>query len=73
MKPLIPIVLVASAALLGGCNDAPVVTDVPNPERVERKPFDKMSVDEKVNFIQHTPMSEEAKQKQIAAIRQGRG
>lgn len=68
MKKLLFVVLaVAGSWSLIGCgNDVPV-QDVPG-ERVERKPFDQMTKEEKIEFIKRTPMPEEAKQKEIARI-----
>lgn len=62
-----------SMAVLPGCGSgAGEVQDVPNPERVERKEWDDMTKEEKIEFINRTPMPEEAKQAQIKAIQEGR-
>ncbi|MDX2065276.1 MAG: hypothetical protein SFX74_05985 [Fimbriimonadaceae bacterium] len=56
---------------LAGCDSNSGPVDVPNKGRVERKEFDKMSVEEKVKFIENTPMPPEAKAKEIARIKSG--
>jgi hypothetical protein len=63
--------VILGAALLGGCDSNSGPVDVPNTNRVERKDFDKMSVEEKVKFIENTPMPPEAKAKEIARIKSG--
>lgn len=54
-----------------GCGSDQGAVDVPNPDRVERKPWEQMTKEEKIEFIQRTPMPEEAKQKQIQSIEAG--
>ena len=66
------IVGVLFSAALAGCGnglDGPV--DVPQANRVERKEWKDMTKEEKIVFIQKTPMPEEAKQKEIARINAG--
>lgn len=62
-------VLLALAPFIGGCNDSNPVVDVPNPNRVKRKSYDSMSTQEKIDFINKTPMPQAAKDKQIAQIK----
>lgn len=61
---LVPLIVV-------GCSDSAQVVNVPNPNRIERKPYESMTVDEKIDFINKTPMPQDAKDKQIAALKAG--
>ncbi len=61
----------AVTGLLSGCGSDSKPVDVPNPDRVERKPWEQMTKEEKIEFIRKTPMPEEAKQKQIQGIEAG--
>lgn len=63
--------LFAVAGLIAGCGPDSKPVDVPNADRVERKPWEQMSKEEKIEFIRKTPMPEEAKQKQIQSIEAG--
>lgn len=69
-KYLIVVAVLFASAFVGGCKEE-TVQDVPNTERVPRKEWEDMTKDEKIEFIRRTPMSEEAKQKQIEAIERG--
>jgi len=61
-----------ATAVLAGCSQGGGPVDVPQEGRVERKEYKDMSVEEKIDFINKTPMPEEAKRKQIESIRAGR-
>jgi len=60
-----------SILILAGCNSSEV-RDVPNPNRVERKPFEQMTQEEKIKFIEMTPMPQDAKAREIQRIKEGR-
>ena len=74
MKPLLPLFCVAlalSGGLLAGCDNTGQVIDEPMEGRKERKPWEEMTKEEKIEMIERTPMSDEAKRKQIDQIRAG--
>lgn len=54
-----------------GCQGEAGKVDVPNPDRVERKDWKDMNQEEKIKFIEKTPMGEEAKKKEIERIKAG--
>jgi len=69
--PKMAALLAPLAVLLVGCSDANPVVDVPNKDRVPRKAFAEMTKEEKIQFINHTPMPRDAKDREIARIRAG--
>jgi hypothetical protein len=68
MIKLIPLSIIALAVFGCSSGDAGVV-NVPNPDRVERKPYESMTAEEKIEFINKTPMPQDAKDREIANIR----
>ncbi len=74
MKHKLPLLILLAGLLstLVACNQAEAVQDVPNPDRVERKAWEDMTPEEKIDFVNKTPMPEEAKQRQIESIKAGK-
>jgi hypothetical protein len=54
-----------------GCSGSEV-QDVPNKDRVQRKEYKDMTAQEKIDFINRTPMPQDAKDRAIAGIKAGR-
>jgi hypothetical protein len=65
------IILVVAVGLIGCGSGAQQAVDVPNTNRIPRKEYKDMTVEEKIEFINKTPMPDEAKQKEIARIKAG--
>lgn len=62
--------IAVAGAMLAGCAQEAVV-DVPDPNRQPRKEYSEMTQEEKIEFINRTPLPADAKAREIERIRAG--